>query len=80
MMIGEGAAMLVLEPLETRASARRQILGEIVGFGMSADAADLTAPDVGGMARAMQGALDDAELGRERHPIRQRARHRHRRQ
>ena len=32
---------------------------------MTADAADLTAPDLGGMTRAMQGALDDANLAPE---------------
>ncbi len=80
MMIGEGAAVLVLEPLERAQARGAKILCEIVGFGMSADAADLTAPDVGGMARAMQGALDDAGMAAQRHPIRQRARHRHRRQ
>jgi nodulation protein E len=62
MVLGEGAAVLVLEPL-TRARARgAEILGEVVGFGMSADAADITAPDLGGMTRAMQGALADAQL------------------
>ncbi len=62
LVLGEGAAMLVLEPL-SRAQARgAQILGEIAGFGMSADAADLTAPDQGGMVRAVTGALDDAKL------------------
>ena len=62
LVLGEGAAMMVLEPL-SRAQARgAQILGEIAGFGMSADAADLTAPDQGGMVRAMTGALDDAKL------------------
>ena len=62
MMIGEGAAVLVIEPLERAQARGAKILCEIVGFGMSADAADLTAPDVGGMARAMQGALDDAGM------------------
>jgi nodulation protein E len=62
MMIGEGAATLVLEPLERAQARRANILGEIVGFGMSADAGDLTAPDVGGMSRAMEGALFDAGL------------------
>jgi len=62
MMIGEGAAVLLLEPLERARARGAKILCEIVGFGMSADAADLTAPDVGGMARAMQGALDDAGM------------------
>jgi nodulation protein E len=62
MILGEGAAILVLEPLERAQARGAQILGEIVGFGMSADAADLTAPDQGGMVRAMQGALADARL------------------
>jgi nodulation protein E len=62
MVLGEGAAVLVLEPL-TRAQARgADILGEIIGFGMSADAADITAPDLGGMTRAIEGALNDAKL------------------
>ena len=54
--------MLVLEPLERARARGAQILGEIIGFGMSADAADLTAPDLGGMTRAMEGALADAKL------------------
>ena len=62
MILGEGAAMLVLEPLERAQARGAQILGEIVGFGMSADAADLTAPDLSGMTRAMEGALTDAQL------------------
>jgi nodulation protein E len=63
LILGEGAAMMVLEPLERAQARGAEILGEIVGFGMSADAADLTAPDQGGMVRAMQGAFDDAKLG-----------------
>ena len=62
LILGEGAAMLVLEPLERARARGAQILGEIVGFGMSADAADLTAPDLDGMARAMEGALTDGKL------------------
>jgi nodulation protein E len=62
LILGEGAAVLVLEPLERAQSRGARILGEIVGFGMSADAADLTAPDLGGMTRAMKGALTDAKL------------------
>jgi nodulation protein E len=54
--------MLVLEPLERARARGANILGEIVGFGMSADAADLTAPDLGGMTRALEGALTDAKL------------------
>lgn len=62
LVLGEGAAMMVLEPLERAQARGANILGEIVGFGMSADAADLTAPDLGGMVRALQVALDDAKL------------------
>jgi nodulation protein E len=62
MVLGEGAGMLMLEPLERAKARGATILAELVGFGMSADAADLIAPDVGGMSRAMQGALDDAKM------------------
>lgn len=62
MLIGEGAAVLVLEPLERAKARGADIIAEIVGFGMSADAGDLTAPDVEGMSRAMQWALEDAGL------------------
>lgn len=62
LVLGEGAAMLVLETLEDARARGADILGEIVGFGMSADAGDLTAPDVGGMTRAIDGALADAKL------------------
>jgi nodulation protein E len=62
LVLGEGAAMMVLEPLDRAQARGAEIIGEIVGFGMSADAADLTAPDRGGMVRAIQGALDDAKL------------------
>jgi len=54
--------MFVLEPLERARARGAKILGEVVGFGMSADAADLTAPDLGGMSRAMEGALNDGKL------------------
>jgi nodulation protein E len=62
LVLGEGAAMLVLETLDGARARGADILGEIVGFGMSADAGDLTAPDVGGMTRAIEGALTDAKL------------------
>ena len=62
MIIGEGAAVLVLEMLEHAQARGADILAEVVGFGMSADAKDLTAPDPNGMARAITGALNDAKL------------------
>ena len=62
LVLGEGAAMMVLEPLNRAQARGAHVLGEIAGFGMSADAADLTAPDQGGMVRAIRGALADARL------------------
>src|SRR5262249_4378707 len=62
MVLGEGAAILVLETLDHAAARGADILGEVVGFGMSADAGDLTAPDPDGMVRAMAAALADAAL------------------
>ncbi|MGH6665481.1 MAG: beta-ketoacyl-[acyl-carrier-protein] synthase family protein [Pseudolabrys sp.] len=62
LILGEGAAIFVLEPLERAQARGADIFGEIVGFGMTADAADLTAPDIDGMSRAMTEAIEDAKL------------------
>jgi len=61
-VIGEGAAVIVLETLEHARQRSATILGEIVGFGMSADAADLLSPDEGGMVRAIESGLADGGL------------------
>jgi nodulation protein E len=66
MLIGEGAAVVVLEALDHARGRGADILAEIVGFGMSADSKDLTAPDAGGMARAITAALADAALSPDR--------------
>jgi nodulation protein E len=63
MVLGEGAAAVVLEPLEAAQARGATILAELVGFGMSADAKELTSPDQNGMMRAIEGALADARLG-----------------
>jgi nodulation protein E len=62
MILGEGAAVLVLESLDYAQRRGAEILGEVVGFGMSADARDITSPDQAGMARAIRMALADAGL------------------
>ncbi len=65
MILGEGAAMLVLEPLEAAKARGAHIHGEIMGFGMSSDASHITRPSAEGAARAMKSALADARLGPE---------------
>jgi len=65
LILGEGAAMLVLETFEHACVRGAKIYAELAGFGMSADAYHLTNPLAEGAARAMSGALDDAGLARE---------------
>jgi nodulation protein E len=62
LVIGEGAAAIVIESLDHARKRSANILGEIMGFGMSADAGDLLSPDAGGMTRAIRAALADGGL------------------
>ena len=62
LILGEGGAMLVLEPLESARARGVKIYGEIAGFGMSSDAYHITQPSSEGAARAMRAALSDAGL------------------
>lgn len=62
LVLGEGAAVLVLEDWDHARRRGAPVLAEVAGSGMSADGADITAPDAGGAAAAMQAALDDAGL------------------
>jgi nodulation protein E len=65
MILGEGGAMMVLEPMEAARARGAKIFAEICGFGMTADAHHLTQPAVHGPARAMRGALREAGLAPE---------------
>jgi nodulation protein E len=62
MILGEGAAVLVLEDRDAARARGAHIYAEIVGFGMSADAHHITQPNVGGPVAAMRAALCDARL------------------
>ena len=65
LILGEGAAMLVLESIDRARARGARIWGEIAGFGMSSDASHLTHPSIKGPARAMRAALTDARLAPE---------------
>jgi 3-oxoacyl-[acyl-carrier-protein] synthase II len=59
-VLGEGAGVLVLEEYEHAKARGAKIYAELAGFGMSADAHHMTAPDVDGPRRAMVSALTNA--------------------
>jgi 3-oxoacyl-[acyl-carrier-protein] synthase II len=63
-VIGEGSGILVLEELEHAKARGANILGEVVGYGMSADAYHITAPSENGEGgyRVMVNALNDAKI------------------
>jgi nodulation protein E len=62
MILGEGAGVIVLEEMESAKKRGANIYAEMIGFGMSSDARDITTPDAGGMSRAILAALKDANL------------------
>lgn len=65
-VLGDGAAALILESLEHATGRGANILGEVIGYGMSADAHHITAPsaDGDGARRAMIACLEEGHIDR----------------
>ena len=62
LVLAEGAGMVVLERADHAKARGAEILAQIAGVGMSADAADLVAPTLEGTAAAIRACLADANL------------------
>lgn len=65
LVIGEGGGAVVLENMDRARARGATIHAEMIGFGMSADGMDITAPDMASAAASMRFALDDAGLAPE---------------
>jgi nodulation protein E len=63
LVLGEGAAILVLEERNRALARGAYIHGEVIGYAATADAAHITAPDQTGIEATIRAAHRDAELG-----------------
>jgi 3-oxoacyl-[acyl-carrier-protein] synthase II len=63
-VLGDGGAVVILESLEHAQKRGAAVLGEVVGYGQSADAYHMTSPSIGGegAARAMRACLEDGRI------------------
>ncbi|WP_417208648.1 beta-ketoacyl-[acyl-carrier-protein] synthase family protein [Antarctobacter sp.] len=66
MVQGEGAGVFVFEEYEHARARGAEVLGEVLGFAMTSDAADIVMPSKHGAARAISGALKDARVAKDR--------------
>lgn len=63
MVLGEGAAVLMLEEAERARRRGARLYGYVEGYGATSDAAELTTPSIDGPSRAIAAALRTARLG-----------------
>ncbi len=61
-VLGEGAAMVVLESLDRARERGARIYGELIGYGSTADADHITKPSAEGQAYAITAALEEAHI------------------
>ncbi|MBN7786034.1 beta-ketoacyl-[acyl-carrier-protein] synthase family protein [Ponticoccus gilvus] len=66
MVQGEGAGIFVFEEYEHARARGATILGEVLGFAMTSDAADIVMPSKQGASRAIELALQDGRIAKER--------------
>jgi 3-oxoacyl-(acyl-carrier-protein) synthase len=62
IVLGEGAAMVLLESLESATARGAKIHGEILGYGLSTDTGHITRPSIVGQSGAIRAALKSAKL------------------
>ncbi|WP_085877429.1 beta-ketoacyl-[acyl-carrier-protein] synthase family protein [Roseisalinus antarcticus] len=65
MVQGEGAGVFVFEEYEHARARGAEILAEVIGFAMTSDASDIVMPSRQGAARAILGAVTDAQIAKE---------------
>lgn len=62
MLVGEGAAILILESLDQALKRKAPIYAEILGYGLSCDANHMTIPSEDGIMRCMENALKETSI------------------
>lgn len=61
-LVGEGAGVLILEPLESARARNATIYAEVLGYGLSCDGHHMTIPETEGIRRVMRRALEDSDI------------------